>query len=301
MNRIKHRGRRGFVSIGEDLPKTDDVAAVYHKRLGRVWVYGGRLDLGKAKDTPEVLHVDSLAEFADTLAKDIGQIGVVLPQSEADLEKLVAQLRSHQKPLLDSTARIIVFASARYAEVKGLSGMMQNRLVDFYPDSISKDDFKTLMGVLVSSAKADVKTCSAAQQTPTAQASSGRADLAKLGLLDFHRYTDSLHNRESGRLDIRPVAALFGITVSELARFIGIEEKTALKTPDSKNVHERLLPYEQIAGALDLLDGDASAFRKWLNSANSELHNQTPMQLVKEGKAKDLAGLVRSALLGQPN
>jgi len=153
----------------------------------------------------------------------------------------------------------------------------------------------------VSSAKADVKTCSAAQQTPTAQASSGRADLAKLGLLDFHRYTDSLHNRESGRLDIRPVAALFGITVSELARFIGIEEKTALKTPDSKNVHERLLPYEQIAGALDLLDGDASAFRKWLNSANSELHNQTPMQLVKEGKAKDLAGLVRSALLGQPN
>src|SRR5271165_2266249 len=200
MNRIKHRGRRDFVRIGEDLPKTDDVAAVYHKRLGRVWVYGGRLDLGKAKDTPEVLHVDSLAEFADTLTKDIGQIGVVLPQSEADLEKLVAQLQSHLKPLLDSTARIIVFASARYAEVKGLSGMMQNRLVDFYPDSISKDDFKTLMGVLVSSAKADVKTCSAAQQTPTAQASSGRADLAKLGLLDFHRYTDSLHNRESGRL-----------------------------------------------------------------------------------------------------
>jgi hypothetical protein len=61
------------------------------------------------------------------------------------------------------------------------------------------------------------------------------------------------------------------------------------------------LPYEQIAGALDLLEGDASAFRKWLNSANSELHSQTPMQLVKEGKAKDLAGLVRSALLGQPN
>ena len=301
MNRIKHRGRGGFVNIGKDLPKTDDVAAVSHEKLGRVWVYGGRLDLGKEKDSPEVLHVASLREFADTLAKEVGQIGVVLPQSEADLQKLVAQLQSHLKPLLDSTARIIVFASARYADVKGLSGMMQNRLVDFYPDSISKDDFKTLMGVLVSSAKEDVKTRPAGRATPSALASSGRADLAKLGLLDFGRYTDCLHNRESGRLDIRPVAALFGVTVSELARFIDVEEKTALKTPDSKKLHERLLPYEQVAGALDLLEGDASAFRKWLNSANSELNNQTPMQLVKEGKAKDLAGLVRSALLGQPN
>ena len=301
MNRIKHRGRGSFANIGKDFPKTDDVAAVSHEKFGRVWVYGGRLDLGKAKDTPEVLHVDSLREFANTLAREVGQIGVVLPQSEADLQKLVAELPSHLKPLLDSRARIIVFASARYAEVKGLSGMLQNRLVDFYPDSISKDDFKTLMGVLVSSAKAEVKTRAVGRATPTAQASSGRADLAKLGLLGFRRYTDNLHNRESGRLDIRPVAALFGITVSELARFIDIEEKTALKTPDSKNLHERLLPYEQIAAALDLLEGDASAFRKWLNSANSELHSQTPMQLVKEGKAKVLAGLVRSALLGQPN
>jgi len=128
--------------------------------------------------------------------------------------------------------------------------MMQNRLVDFYPDSISKDDFKTLMGVLVSSAKSDVKTSPVGRAPPTAKASSGRADLARLGLLDFRRYADSLHNHESGRLDMRPIAALFGITVSELARFIDIEEKTALKTPDSKNLHERLLPYEQIAGAL---------------------------------------------------
>src|ERR1700688_1600545 len=137
MNRIKHRARRGIISIGKELPKTDDVAVVSHKKLGRVWVYGGRLDLGNAKDTPEVLHVDSLRQFADTLTKEVGQIGVVLPQSEADLQKLVAQLQSHLQPLLDSTARIIVFASVRYAVVKGLSSMMHNRLVDFYPDSIS--------------------------------------------------------------------------------------------------------------------------------------------------------------------
>ena len=216
---------------------------------------------------------------------------MVLPEDKADLQKLVVHLQAHLEQLVNSTALVIVVASAAYLDLKGLPWMIQNRLVDFYPDSIPQADLNTLIAVLTS--PPDTETSA----TPAEQSS----DLGKLGLLDYHRGTEFLHNPESGRLDIGVVAELFGITVSELARLVGVEGKTALKTPDSKTLHEGLLPYEQIAGALDLLESDPGKFRQWLNSSNNELQGQTPMQVIQAGKAKNLAGLVQSALLGQPN
>ena len=103
-----------------------------------------------------------------------------------------------------------------------------------------------------------------------------------------------------GRLDVAKVAELFGLKVSELARYLEVEEEALLCTPDSKLVQERLLPYEQIAGALNLMEGDAGKFQRWLNSPNDELNGQRPIKLIREGKTEVLAGLVQAVLLGQP-
>jgi len=115
------------------------------------------------------------------------------------------------------------------------------------------------------------------------------------------QYTARLFNENSGRLDIRSVADLYNLSVSELARMIEVEVKTAHKTPDSIVIHEGLIPFEEVARTLALTKGNVSDFRRWLNASNSELDNRTPLQMIRDHQVRELAGIVRSALLGQPD
>jgi len=114
-------------------------------------------------------------------------------------------------------------------------------------------------------------------------------------------YTARLFNKHSGRLDIRSVADLYNLSVSELARMIDVEVKTAHKTPDSIVIHESLIPFEEVARTLALTKGNVSDFRRWLNASNTELDNRTPLQMIRDRQVRELAGIVRSALLGQPD
>jgi hypothetical protein len=115
------------------------------------------------------------------------------------------------------------------------------------------------------------------------------------------KYTARLFSKNSGRLDIRSVADLYNLSVSELARIIDVEVKTAHKTPDSIVIHEGLIPFEEVARTLALTKGNVSDFRRWLNAANTELDNRTPLKMIRDHQVRELAGIVRSALLGQPD
>jgi len=114
-------------------------------------------------------------------------------------------------------------------------------------------------------------------------------------------YTAKLFNETSGRLDIRSVAEIYDLSVSELARMINVEAKTAHKTPDSEAIHEGLIPFEEVARTLSLMRGSVSDFRRWLNASNAELNYRAPLQMIRAGQIHELAGIVRSALLGQPD
>jgi hypothetical protein len=114
-------------------------------------------------------------------------------------------------------------------------------------------------------------------------------------------YTAELFNEASGRLDIRSVAKIYDLSISELARMINVEAKTAHKTPDSAAIHEGLIPFEEVARTLGLMRGNVSDFRRWLNASNAELNYQAPLQMIRAGQIHELAGIVRSALLGQPD
>jgi hypothetical protein len=113
--------------------------------------------------------------------------------------------------------------------------------------------------------------------------------------------TAELFNETSGRLDIRSVAEIYDLSISELARMINVEAKTAHKTPDPPAIHEGLIPFEEVARALGLMRGSVSNFRRWLNASNAELNYQAPLQMIRAGQIHELAGIVRSALLGQPD
>jgi hypothetical protein len=74
-------------------------------------------------------------------------------------------------------------------------------------------------------------------------------------------------NETSGRLNIRRVAEIYAFSPSELARMISVEVKD---------------------------------FRRWLNASNAELNYRSPLQMIRAGQIHELAGIVCSALLGQP-
>jgi Protein of unknown function (DUF2384) len=124
--------------------------------------------------------------------------------------------------------------------------------------------------------------------------------LGQKGILPDTDSTKLLFNPKSQRLDLKRVAKLFGLTVRRLAGIISVPPSTADKTPDSKVIHEKLLPFERIARGLAELDDDQDTFRRWLNTPNPELSDLTPLQVIEKGKADAVADMVSSALLGQP-
>jgi hypothetical protein len=124
--------------------------------------------------------------------------------------------------------------------------------------------------------------------------------LQQKGILPDTGSTKLLFNPKSQRLDFKRVAKLFGIPERRLAAIIGVLPTTANKTPDSRPIHEKLLPFERIARGLSELDDDQETFRRWLNTPNPELSDFTPLQVIERGKADVVAGMVSSALLGQP-
>lgn len=113
--------------------------------------------------------------------------------------------------------------------------------------------------------------------------------------------TKALYNVKSHRLDAQKIAALFGISLRQLAKLIGSLPQTVHKTPDAERLQAKLLNFEHIARGLILVDGKKENFRQWLNAPNFELDNHTPLQLIKKGKSEIVANLVEDTLLGQPS
>jgi hypothetical protein len=149
-----------------------------------------------------------------------------------------------------------------------------------------------------------MKTAPAPKKRSIAQARNGRASPERTGrprLFADTDYTFRLFDENSGRLDVRRVAELYNISVSELARLIKVEARTAHKTPDSPTVHKGLMAFEEVARTLGLMQGDVTEFRRWLNASNAELDFKTPWQMIEEGRVEELAGIVQAALLGQPD
>jgi hypothetical protein len=129
---------------------------------------------------------------------------------------------------------------------------------------------------------------------------SQEATLKPASLLSAVGDTGFLCDSQTGRLDARSVASLFGLSLRELAGLIGLKYETVHKTPSSPQAHHALLDYERVARLLGLLGNDQEAFRQWLNRKNRDLDQRTPLEAIREGYVASVADLVESALLGEP-
>jgi hypothetical protein len=118
-------------------------------------------------------------------------------------------------------------------------------------------------------------------------------NLHQQGILPDTDSTKMLFSSKSQRLDLKRVAKVFGLTARRLAHIIGVPPSTADKTPDSKMIHEKLLPFERIARGLAELNEDQDSFRRWLNTSNPELSDFTPLQVIERGKADTVLSAAR--------
>ena len=103
----------------------------------------------------------------------------------------------------------------------------------------------------------------------------------------------------SGKLSAELVAKLYGISLSQLAAWLGRTKQALSKTPDAESLQGALGYFERVARLRLVTENDAE-FRKWLRMPNYTLSHQAPLDLMKAGLWQDLADKVEDMLSGMP-
>ncbi len=111
---------------------------------------------------------------------------------------------------------------------------------------------------------------------------------------------EEFHDRATGRLDANAVAQALGVSVSRLAKGLGLTASALSKRPHAKAAQDALREIEFAVAALRRLLGSDSRVRAWLNAPHPDLGGDAPLALLTKGSSKDLADYVRGALAGQP-
>ncbi len=103
----------------------------------------------------------------------------------------------------------------------------------------------------------------------------------------------------NGNLSAVRVAKLYGISLSQLAAWLGRTKQGLSKTPDADSLQSALGYFERVARLCAVVRDDAE-FRKWLRMQNDTLGNRTPLDLMKAGLWQDMADKVDDMLTGMP-
>ncbi len=102
----------------------------------------------------------------------------------------------------------------------------------------------------------------------------------------------------NGNLSADRIAKLFGISLSQLADWLGRTRQAVNKTPDADSLQEALGFFERVARLRVIVS--AEGFRKWLRTPQEPLHNKSPLELLAKGEWQVMADYVDDALSGTP-
>lgn len=111
---------------------------------------------------------------------------------------------------------------------------------------------------------------------------------------------ERLHDRNTGRLSALAVADILGISVTALAKSIGLTPSALSKRPNAKAAQRSLRELEFSIAALRRLLGSDTSMRAWLNAPNPDLGQEPPIHLLTRGSTNEFATYIKSALAGQP-
>jgi hypothetical protein len=103
----------------------------------------------------------------------------------------------------------------------------------------------------------------------------------------------------NGNLSARRVAKVFGVSLSQLAGWLGRTKQAVSKTPDADSLQEALGHFERVA-RLRLITKNDPEFRKWLRTRHELLDNASPLELMAKGQWQVAADYVEDAITGAP-
>jgi Protein of unknown function (DUF2384) len=102
----------------------------------------------------------------------------------------------------------------------------------------------------------------------------------------------------NGKLSAESIAAVFGVSLSQLAGWLGRTRQALTKTPDADSIQNQLAFFERVARLRAVVPRDG--FQKWLRMPNPELDDKTPLNLLAGGEGQVIADLVDDMLTGAP-
>lgn len=103
----------------------------------------------------------------------------------------------------------------------------------------------------------------------------------------------------NGNLSAVRVAKVFGVSLSQLAGWLGRTKQAVSKTPDADSLQEALAYFERVARLRLVTKGDAE-LRKWLRMPHDLLDNAPPLELMAKGEWQALVDYVEDILTGTP-
>lgn len=102
-----------------------------------------------------------------------------------------------------------------------------------------------------------------------------------------------------GNVSADCVAVLYGISVSQLANWLGKSRQSVTKTPDADSLQPTLAYFERVARLRAVVNTD-DEFRKWLRTDSDLLDGKSPLAVMAEGQWQVVADLVDDMLTGAP-
>lgn len=102
-----------------------------------------------------------------------------------------------------------------------------------------------------------------------------------------------------GNLSAERVASLYGVSVNQLAGWLGKSRQGVSKTPDADSLQTGLAYFERVARLRAVVKSE-EAFRKWLRTNSDLLDGESPLGVIAKGEWQVIADYVDDMLTGAP-
>ncbi|MBI3827298.1 MAG: XRE family transcriptional regulator [Candidatus Rokubacteria bacterium] len=104
---------------------------------------------------------------------------------------------------------------------------------------------------------------------------------------------------QSGRLDATRVARVMGLTLSQVAKAIGVTPSALSKRPTAGAAQAGLRELEFSWATLLEMLGEEELARAWLHAGHPDFSGKPPLDYLTEGGAKRLSDYLRAGLAGE--
>jgi predicted component of type VI protein secretion system len=115
-----------------------------------------------------------------------------------------------------------------------------------------------------------------------------------------HQVVAEFHDAKTGRLDAARVAEAYGVSLSAIARALGVTQSALSKRTTAAAAQGALRELEFAWAALLSAVDTADRVRAWLHTLRPDLGGKPPLSLLLEGSAVAFANYVRSVVTGEP-